>query len=243
LDLLQRRLDGEAVGERTALDVHLAACAECRERHAAVPSLNAGLRRLALPAPPAGLSARIASRALAERRAALGFRRRVMTAAAIAAGLLLACLAGLQLSRWATSEPDESRQAKKPVPHVPDRKVLAKNNDETPAVPGPSLDETLSQAGAATVALTRKAAGQTVARAQQWLPRTPMLTFSIQPLHGGELDPVLGPLAQTLRQAGEAVSTGLQPVTTSAPRALHTCTDFVGMFLQDASPASTGNKS
>jgi hypothetical protein len=245
LDLLQRRLDGLVLTGRTELDRHLAECPECRARHRSVQHLSDGLRLLDWPAPPAGLSQRIAGRILAERRAALTFRRRVLTASAVAAGLVLASLAAIQIYRAGTESSDGPQLVKNPVPKLSDKTPGVKKNEQPPpSVVDPSFDETLSEAGSAAVALTRRAADQTVASAQRWLPRTASLGLSIGPVGGDEtLAPVLGPLAKTLRQAGETVSTGLQPVTTSAPRAWHTCTDFVEMFLQEGQPPQGKAKS
>src|SRR6516162_4681281 len=110
LDLLQRRLDGDAQAESVDLERHLSECADCRARHGAVPQLAEGLRLLASPLPPAGLSNRIVNRVLAEHRGALSFQRRLIAAAAIAAGLLLASGVALQIFRPAgNGGPDESQ--------------------------------------------------------------------------------------------------------------------------------------
>src|SRR5438445_5116458 len=84
--LLQRQLDGEPVTERAALDVHLAACAGCRELFGLADRLTAGLRQRRLPDPPADLTERIVTRVLRQRRG----RRRLLVGVALAASVLLA---------------------------------------------------------------------------------------------------------------------------------------------------------
>jgi hypothetical protein len=209
-DLLQARLDGRAVADRAALDRHLGDCADCRERHSAAQRLAEGLRRLAPPAPSAGLSARIVSNVLAERRAGLRFRRRVW-AAAVAAGLLLGVFTGYQAFRRGLfgTGGEGSPLAEQPRPAAPTKKA-----------PAPSLRAAFREAGSVAYALTRRTADETLARALRWLPARPLSPG--RPLKGGDpLAPVLDPPARSLRQAGRTVSAGLKPVTTSWGRAVN----------------------
>src|SRR5579885_803257 len=91
---LQARLDGEAV-PADDLAAHLAACPECRGLAAAARRLQAGLRLLTPPAPPAGLAERLAAGVLADRRRRVRRRRLAFAGAvtAVAASLLLALFA------------------------------------------------------------------------------------------------------------------------------------------------------
>jgi hypothetical protein len=246
LDLLQRRLDGEVLAECATVDSHLAECPECRARHAAVQQLVDGIRLLPRPMPPVGLGQRIAGQALFDldkRRAVQAFRRRLTIAGSIAASLLVAGVTAFSVYTRAQIKAHEESV----MEALADRQARdGSANKKVPAAPAtdPSFDETLNEASTAAFALTRRAANQTVARAQQWLPRSPALSLAIAPLKAGEtLGPVLGPLSQTLRQAGESVAKSLQPITASAPRALHTCTDFVEMFLQESRPPQPATKS
>src|SRR5437773_8823973 len=87
--LLQQQLDGEAMADRTALDVHLASCACCRARHAAAQRLVDSLRLLPVPVPPEGMSAAIVASVLEQQRAGRRSRRRVLSAAALAASIIV----------------------------------------------------------------------------------------------------------------------------------------------------------
>src|SRR5215469_9715437 len=92
-DWLQERLDGTPPGDRTALDQHLVGCPECRRLHAAAHFFDEGLRLLDLPTPPLDLTSRIVTRVLSDQRAR-HLRRRLLTAFALAASLLLAAVGG-----------------------------------------------------------------------------------------------------------------------------------------------------
>src|SRR5271166_1397366 len=89
-DVLQQRLDGDPIADRAALDLHLAACAECRARHAAAQRLEEGLRGTPRPTPPADLTDRTVARVLDDRLRRLRLRRRV--GFLLAASLLLAAV-------------------------------------------------------------------------------------------------------------------------------------------------------
>ncbi len=218
-EVLQERLDGREPADRAALDRHLAGCPDCRDRHAAVQRLADGLRLLAFPAPPAGLAGRIADRVLAEQRSRGQFRRRLTFAAAVAAGLLAVVAAGYQAYRagWFGDRPDDSPLVKRPG--GPEKKAPVKDEDWVPHPrPAPSLGETLEEAGSAAVDLARRQAQETVSQARRLLTPTSPLKV---PLKGGDTLAALDPPAQSLRQAGKSLSAGLQPVTTSARRAVN----------------------
>jgi hypothetical protein len=228
-DLLQNRLDGHSPADRAALESHLAGCAECRERHAATLRLTEGLARLTVPVPPAGLRERIVAGILAEHRATVRFRR-VWTAAAIAAGLLLAALWGFQAHHAGLFGPgkqkgpeiarDKEKDGKPPV-------VVHRPTD-------PSLRQTFEEAGVTALALTRRTAGETVAKVRRWFPEAaiemPATPFTGTPA----LAPVLDPPAQSVRQAGETVTSSLKPVTSSFRRA-------VDVFLEQIPPMNSGS--
>jgi hypothetical protein len=224
LELLQRRLDGQAVPEPAALDRHLAACSECSDRHAAAQRLAFGLCRLGRPVPPPGLAPRIAARALAERRARLRWRRGILTTAAVAAGLLLAVLA-LSRAGLGPFRPDSDDQPVAKHTSGGGQPIADRSGDHSP-----SLEQVLEEARLAALALSRKTAGETLAQARRWLPPANPLPVAVPPLgDGAGLAPVLDPPAQTFRAAGKSVSEGLKPVTASARRA-------VDLFLREITP-------
>jgi hypothetical protein len=208
---LQERLDG-AGGDRPDLEPHLATCPTCRERHAAARRLEEGLRLLAPPAPPAGLTGRIASRVLADRRARLRRRRLLLpgaAAAAAAAVLLVYFLA--------------SREH--PSPPEPVAPMVVEYHPESP--PSASLRDSVVEASSAVVDLTRRTADETVGESRLLVP----VVVTRPPDAGG--GPM--PAVQPLREAGQGVSTGLDPVTDSARRALD-------LFLQDIPPMGLDTK-
>src|SRR5438045_3148202 len=127
--LMHRLLDGEPLGSaRIGLDRHLASCRACCNRHHAARRLQEGLRYLSPPRPPDFLAERICARLLSDQRARRR-QRRVLSAAALAAGLLIAIVGTV---RW--SRPPNTRTPPDTVPAA-----LAATT--------PSLRDTLQEAG------------------------------------------------------------------------------------------------
>jgi hypothetical protein len=259
-ELLQQRLDGRSVADRTLLDQHLTECDDCRQRHAALLRLIEGLRLLPRPQASAGLASRIALQALAQGHADFRFRRRLWTAAAIAASLLLMTLAAYQghrsgwfgpthdedsglASKEKTTNPKKDLSRPKKDTPVPKKDAATPKKDRVAVVQAaPPLDQTLKETGKLAFDWTRRAAGETMANAQRWLPPAPSLALaSSSEDKSNKLSPMLEPLAKPFREVGERVSAGLEPVASSAPRALHSCTQFIDMFLQEGQPAKTGS--
>jgi hypothetical protein len=159
---------------------------------------------------------------LAEQRTRRLWRRRIITAAAVAAGLLLMTFVGHQRLGWfGSTKSDSLANREKPADHNP--KAPPAKQPLSPEGPAsPLLDQTLAEAGSTALALTRRTAGLTMAQARQFLPSANSLPVPLSGLpEGRSLAPVLGSPAQSLRQAGHNMSDGLQPVTTSARRALN----------------------
>jgi hypothetical protein len=237
-DQLHQHLDGQAPVGRAALDQHLAACAACREYHAAAQRLTEGMRLMGRPVPPADLAGRVVARVLAERRAAVRFRRRLWTAAAVAAGLLLMALAGYQVYRAGLLDNgtgDTPRVARDNAP-AKDKTAIADNKGRTDPADPASLGEALEEARTAALLLTRRTAGETVNQARRLLPPANPLAVPLPSLTTPDpLGPVLDPPAESLRQAGQTVSAGLQPVTSSARRALD-------LFFQQVPPVNAEGK-
>jgi hypothetical protein len=144
-ELLQRRLDGEPLLDRTELNQHLAACPECRERHAAAGLLEEGLRLLPRPTPPAHLAQRTAEQLIRDRLMRLR-RRRVWASLALAASVLLAALAGY-FALWPEGQ-------KQPVAVAPPAKK------DPPPRDGPTLRQGAQEARQALGALADRVGDQ-----------------------------------------------------------------------------------
>jgi anti-sigma factor RsiW len=215
--LLQQRLDGDAVSN-AGLDEHLAACPQCQALHAAAARLQAGLRLLPVPAPPPGLNARIVAQVRADRRRRSV--RLVLALSAVAAGLLVACLLGYS---WVHSTL---------APAVPGPPAPVAEGPEPPEpVPVPSLRDSVAEAGSAVVNLTRRKADETVGQTRLlWPAVTPP---GLEP--PDTLTEPLDPPARSLREAGQGVSAGLEPVTSSARRAFD-------LFLREIPPMGGEDK-
>jgi predicted anti-sigma-YlaC factor YlaD len=206
---LQRRLDGDSPVVGEALDGHLAVCPACRALYGAGQRLSEGLRLLSPPALPVGLADRIVTRVVSAQRRQRRFRRWLI-GTAVAASLLLVVFVGSQ------------RPPPTPGPVEP---PLVR------AQP-PSLQQQVEEAGVAVVALTRRTADETVSQTRWLLPALVPL-----PAEGDAPDwpePPLDLPAQPLREVGQGVSAGLEPVATSARRA-------VSLFLRELPPMETTN--
>jgi hypothetical protein len=193
---LQRHLDGEPL-DRTALDEHLRLCPACRDLFAGSQRLLDGLRLLPAPVPPAHLARRITEQVLVSRRRSRRVRLGMATAA-LAAGVLLAVGTGILALR--------------PQPGVAVRQPSA----------APSLEKQVGEVGQAVASLARRAADETLTTTRSLLPDMPL------PESGTVVDsrpPVEAP-EQALREVQKGVTAGIEPVTTSARRAL-------SMFARD----------
>jgi hypothetical protein len=227
-ELLQQRLDGKPVGETGDLERHLAECGQCRDLHAAARRLEGGLRVLPYPDASPDLTDRIVAAVLRDRRAHLQFRRRLLVVASLAASLLLA-VAVYGWIRSRANQPAVVTKAPAPVAQSP----------QSPGQPGPapaavSLNQSMEDAGSAVVSLTRRTAGETVGQTRMLLPDQ----VPAPPLVGTNALPrdlVEGPPAQSLQEAGHGVSSGLEPMTTSARRA-------VNLFLRELPPMEPEQK-
>ena len=217
--LLQQRLDGTPVESPEALQ-HVRTCADCRALEAATRRLEDGLRRLASPLPPPDLARRIADRVLSDRRRIQRRARRRLAATLALAACLLVALA-LRLD-WRTArdvrDTDRSEvKVTKALPEPPKR----------PAAP--TLRESVAEAGGAVASLTNQTADEAVASTRWLVPRVP--TPQLPEVKLSSIEPPTAPL----REAGEGVSAGLEPVTNSARRA-------VDLFLRELPPMDGGQK-
>lgn len=190
--LLNRRLDGEEIADSAELAAHLVTCGECRSLRAAARRFEAGLRLVRPSLPPADLAHRIVTQVFAERHAARRRRYTVRAVAALAAALLLAVLVGA----WATHRDQEGA--------VLQHALVVPVQPEAIATMGPSLRESMTR----VAQLTIRSADETM---RNLLPSTPANDAALAPLSTS---------VASLREAGSSVTTGLEPVTDSAKRAL-----------------------
>jgi hypothetical protein len=209
-ELIQRCLDGEsAVAERDDWAAHLMICPECRDQYAAAECLLEGLCQLPLFRPPAGLLERICRQVVAERVRAARLRR-LLAASAMAATFLLACTA---MYFGSTRSVTTAEMRTQPVP-------MQRSDAPLAAL---SLHRSLQEAGLAVVALTRRTADETMGQTRLLLPASvPQASLG----NAQEWEQALERPAQSLREIGESVSAGLEPVAISARRA-------VGFFYRE----------
>jgi hypothetical protein len=209
-DWVQRRLDGEAGPAETG-DGHRRACPRCAGMDEALTRLERGLRLAPPLTPPDRLAENIVFQVLSEQRAA-GRRRILVYAAAVAACVAL----GLYLGSRNTTTPVEAPEAPKVIVEVEPEK--------------PKVNERVGEAGTALASLFTRTADEAVGQGKLLLPSNPMPPMA--PDVTG-LPPALEPPAQSLKDAGQTVSSGLEPVTSSARRA-------VTLFFRDMPPVTQG---
>jgi hypothetical protein len=209
-DLMQRRLDGEVASESGGIAAHAAGCPHCRAWLATLRRLETGLQSLTRPIPPAEMTEDIVAGVLADQRAVRRRRFVVRSAVAIAAAVLVAVLIGQRLNQPQPKGPDGSGLAEVP-PNPPPAP------EPTPGTP--SLRESVNS----VAQLTLHGADETV---RSFLPEAPAKGPSPSPLTSS---------VASLREAGNSVTTGLEPVTGSARRALN-------LFLLEFPPTRTQEK-
>ncbi|HZU38576.1 MAG TPA: zf-HC2 domain-containing protein [Gemmataceae bacterium] len=220
-DWWQRGLDGEPIPPKAAaeLERHLAECPPCRQLHATA-SLFAGPRLVFdRPAPPAGLAERLVAAVQTDRRRRR--QRQFMLVGAMAASLLIAGLVfyGLRFAGQGGSKPEVASHSQQPDDHG------------APAAAG--LDRSVQEARSALMALTRRTADKTLADSRLLLPDVRPPESVPNP---ALLESALETPADSLREAGTGLTKGLEPVASSARRA-------VELFWQDMSPMASGNDS
>lgn len=210
--LLQVRLDGEAVCADD-VETHLVHCSECRWLHSAADRLRVGLLAASIPVPPVGLAERIVIGVLRDRKKRTMRRRLVL----VGSGLLAAAAALIVVLLLPPSAPNQIAQDE-PKPTSKDI-----------STPPPSLNDNMAEATSAVASLARKTADETVTNGQIVASSVPL------PLPKEEVSP-LDPPAQSLREAGHGVATGLEPVANSARQAFD-------RFLHDLPPMTPETKS
>ncbi|MBI3411983.1 MAG: zf-HC2 domain-containing protein [Planctomycetes bacterium] len=212
-ELLQRRLDGVASPDPPELELHLSTCRPCQERHAAALRLLEGVKNLPRPRTPEHLGKRIVSMVLEDRRLRQRrWRVRVMVTSALAASLLVIALSGYYLL------PERKTPGPKAAPEIARKDNT--NDAEQPA----EIAKSMEDARNAVTALTGRLADETKKQASILLAATGPV--DIGPMIGGPEIPAN--LDQTLRQAGQGLSEGLEPVARSTRRALQFLVREVG---------------
>jgi hypothetical protein len=216
-DLLQQSLDGAWIESPEWL-AHLRECADCRALASAGRCLQDGLRQRVAPLPPPDLGTRIVECMLRDRRTARRRVRRYCVAGfALAAGLLIALMLRFD---W--------RRPTSAIQNLPTEPVT-KNAPIPAEKPSPTLRESAAELGELFASLTNQTADETLGQTRYWVANVPSPA-----LPKVELSTLETP-TRPLREAGEGVSEGLEPVTTSARRA-------VGLFLRELPPMETEAK-
>ena len=217
-DLLQQSLDGTPIESPEWL-AHLRDCADCRALASASRRLQEGLRMLSAPQPPADLTARIVEKVLlSRRRERRRTRIRWAVGLALAAGLLIALMLRLEGTKQPPGGTGVSPVAGSggtgvsPVVRV-DRRLAGPHA-------APTLRESAAELGEVFAALSNETADETVGQTRRWVSNVPSPSLPHVDLTAME------PPTRPWREAGEGVSEGMEPVTTSARRA-------VGLFLRD----------
>jgi hypothetical protein len=241
-DLLQQYLDGEGAGPggrsegsapeglsphpnpspqrgeglaQERLNDHLRDCPGCRALFLAARRLREGLRLLTPPAPPADLAGRIVGQVGGRRGRRAGRLLALAAAGALAAGLLAA------LAPHPGTRPQPG-PAPRPA-EVPASAPVARGKPAPrPATPV-RLRDSVAEAGSAVAALTSRTADETVGPTRALLPA---VSPGVERL---ALDNSVEAPTGPLREAGEGVSEGLEPVARSARRA-------VGLLLRELPP-------
>jgi hypothetical protein len=170
------------------------------------------------PEAPAGFIDQVVARVLYDRQAHRSRRRRWLVVTALAASLLLAVLAG---RLWSPKGAEPSLPSN-PAP-------IAHRDEKTRAAPSPR--DSAAEAGQAVASLSHKAKVETVEQTRLlWPVASTPLSFE-----GLDLQTPLEPPSQSLREAGQNVSSGLEPVTHSARRAMN-------LFWRDLPPVEPAKK-
>jgi hypothetical protein len=216
----QQILDGRPEAGAASFAEHMAACPACGQWNTAVRRMRDGLRLVAAPPVPSDFAQRVAERVIADQVGRQRQRRRWFASAALAASLFLAVFAGY---RWINS--------KEPGPVSPGPVADGGKGAPEAPTPAPSPRASVTEAGEAVASLSRKATEETVEQTRLlWPVATAPLSFD-----GIDLQTPLDPSAQSLREAGQGVSSGLEPVANSARRAMN-------LFWRELPPVDSGKK-
>jgi hypothetical protein len=214
-ELLQQCLDGTPIESPEWLE-HLRQCSDCRSLAYAARHLQDGLHRCTAPLPPPGLAERIAERVLLDRRRARRrTRRRFAVSLALAAAVILALTLRLD---WRGKPGVTEALSHESASLAPSRSQQAK--DEPKKKPATTLSESAAEVGEVFTGLRNQTADETLGQTRRWVSNVPSPALPKVDLTA------MGSPTRPLREAGEGVSQGLEPVTKSARRA-------VDLFLRE----------
>ncbi len=193
IDLLQRRLDGDetAAGD-PVVAAHLQTCVECRTRYALARRIEKALERQQRSLPPLDFAPRMTANLLADRRRRQRRRWLGDVGRAVAAGLLVSL--GLRLAFVS--------------PVIPDKSPTVAADTSANSI---KLQDSVAQARSAMANMTSRAADETVGPTRQ------LLASIVRP-EWRDLPPMDQP-ARSLQEVGQGVSSGFEPMATSAHRA------------------------
>jgi hypothetical protein len=227
-DILQRRLDGLTPTPDPALELHLAECPTCRDRHRAARMLVETLRGGLDATLPEGWSTHVVAAIVRDRqRRRLRVRRSLYGTAVLAAAILIMLIVGY-LTR---PSPGDGKAEVGPQANLPKNDSPAPEVNKDSNKPEPRKKE---DAPPSFAALSSKLADKTLDQAKLlWTAANPVEGM---PMPVGDLPgmPELNPAAEPLRQARQEVSEGLDAVSRSARRAL----DYFARELPMVEPKS-----
>ena len=220
LDRLQLYLDGALLDGEA--DEHAKHCSECAARVGAARRLVDGLRLLKAPVLGPDLAAAIVVASLRDMRRRRQMRR-TLVGLAVAASVLAAIAVGYSgnaVPRRINSD-QFGGTTKAPAGRQP--AALARTEGTLP------LRDTVAEASEAVASLTSRTADRAVDETRFLLPIVPAPSLSSLDLP----DPAVP--AKPLREASERVSAGLEPVASSARRA-------VNLFLRELPPLGSSTR-
>jgi hypothetical protein len=248
--LIQRLLDGDAdIADQEDLAGHLAICADCHDLDTAAQYLLHGLRLLDPPQPPAGLLERICENIRAERVRVARWRR-LLVRSAVAASLLLTGSMVYFAARTDSRSKVPPALVALPGRPAPETSTSLHRRIEEASLAVVALtrrtaDETVGQTKLLLpVSIPRPTVDDSQKRARggvdphrgDSVDAPPGSTRRLASREGDDLDMVfaqaLEPPARSLREIQEGMAAGLEPLASSARRA-------VGFFLREIPPAES----
>ncbi|MBI1830160.1 MAG: hypothetical protein HYR84_01770 [Planctomycetes bacterium] len=202
-ELLQRRLDGEAIPVQT-LEPHLSECSACREQHVAAQQMLDALQQQAPPTLPADFAHRMTAQVVEDRQERHDkLRRRVWLTLALAASVLIVMVLAYY---WMP------RSENQPTPPI----ITDNSKKGAPAprrVDDPKDAPKRAEAPSALAALTDRWVDTTRDHAKVFSAAASLNGVDRLPM------PEL-PMNPSARDAGQEVSEGVRSVTRNARKAL-----------------------
>jgi len=202
-ELLQQRLDGEAIAAAEALEQHLNQCATCREQHTAAARLLEGLKELPRTSPASGFARAIGAQVMQDRRQRRDkLRRRVLVTTALAASVLAILLLS---TFWLPRSPQDGMSLVLDRPKIVVPPIKEKIPDEIVPEPRSPLSPLMDRWADAT----RDHA------------KVVLLAANLNAMENLPVVDNLPPIDPGVREASQEVSDGVRTVTRNARRALN----------------------